>query len=73
MAYRKFKQKNKLTAYFNQGMADFLEDEHEETGFTKSDIMRQALKEYMWKRVEEKMAKREKIKQYLIDLYGEVK
>lgn len=65
--------KDKITVYITNILAQFLDDESKITGNDKSTIVRQALNEFMAKRIEEKIAKREKVKQYMVDFYGELK
>ena len=66
-------QKDKITIYLTDILAQFLNDEREETGDNKSNIVRRALNEYLEKRIKEKLDKREAIKDYMVDFYGELK
>ena len=71
MITKTYTQTNNLKIYFTDEQAQFLKDERNETGNTKSSIVRRALTEYMLKRIEEKIKKREALKQYMVDVYGE--
>jgi len=68
-----YNQKDKITIYLTDILAQFLNDEREETGDNKSNIVRRALNEYLEKRIKEKLDKREAIKDYMVDFYGELK
>lgn len=68
-----YNQRDKITVYLTDILAQFLDDEREETGDNKSSIVRRALNEYMAKRIKEKIKNREKVKDYMVKFYGELK